>query len=264
MGSDYEVVGIAFSDAFHGCIIGTESEPGSKPAGVILRTIDGGAHWTGARAQPVLANSIDFTDHFHGYVAAGSGTVVSTGTVLSTADGGATWRQCLITIGRQDATLNSISFPDPEHGWAAGDSGAIFVTAGAGAHWVVQSSGTDEDLSSVAFADRAHGWATGTEGLVIETSDGGAHWMPQHVVRRDVSPSSVSSPNNEHAWVVGTDGTILAFNGPPPARTTRIGLPIAWLVLATAVVLLIVAALAGHAYRKKRERRPRGTREPAP
>ena len=51
--------------------------------------------------------------------------------------------------------------PTPTHGWAVGSSGTIVATSDGGAHWQVQTSGTDADLSAVAFPDATHGWAVG-------------------------------------------------------------------------------------------------------
>jgi len=47
-------------------------------------------------------------------------------------------------------------------------------TAGGGATWSPQSSGSSAYLNAVAFSDATHGWAVGTDGTILATTSGGA------------------------------------------------------------------------------------------
>jgi hypothetical protein len=102
--------------------------------------------------------------------------VGSSGRILATSDGGASWTTQTSGTG---AWLLGVAFADVDHGWAVGVSGTIVATSDGGATWRMQSSGLPEWLRGVAFADREHGWAVGDGGTILATSDGGASWTPQ-------------------------------------------------------------------------------------
>ena len=76
------------------------------------------------------------------------------GTVLATANGGATWRRQKSGTTRD---LNGVSFIDASHGWAVGDLGVIVATSNGGHSWKKQRSGTKAPLAGAAFIGGSRG-----------------------------------------------------------------------------------------------------------
>jgi photosystem II stability/assembly factor-like uncharacterized protein len=133
------------------------------------------------------------------------------GHVLTSTDGGATWKQSQVPVS---ADLTSVFFVDDKAGWAVGHDGVILHTADGGERWVVQLTGRDANKLLVAaierkvaadpasddakklleeakryaeqgadkpfldvwFADARTGYAVGAFNLVFRTSDGGRTW----------------------------------------------------------------------------------------
>ncbi len=130
------------------------------------------------------------------------------GTILATAEGGASW---VPQTSESTELLVSVAFVDAQHGWAVGGSGTILATADGGASWEPQTSNTTELLGSAAFVDAQSGWAVGDNGTILATSDGGANWRPQtsNTTEHLVSLAFVDA---QSGWAVGDNGTILATN----------------------------------------------------
>jgi photosystem II stability/assembly factor-like uncharacterized protein len=63
--------------------------------------------------------------------------VGSRGTIISTDDGGATWKDR--SIGA-DIILNDVRFVDARQGWAVGEFGRIYHTRDSGRSWTKQNS----------------------------------------------------------------------------------------------------------------------------
>ncbi|HNA30929.1 MAG TPA: P-loop NTPase fold protein, partial [Thiobacillaceae bacterium] len=107
------------------------------------------------------------------------------GTILTTADGGATWTPQASGTKEPLLSLHALA-SGPEAGrraWAVGGKGTILTTADGGATWTPQASGTKETLVSVhALASGPEAgrraWAVGDNGTILTTADGGAHWQP--------------------------------------------------------------------------------------
>ena len=141
-----------------------------------------------------------FIDANHGWAVGGSGTI------LATADGGASWSG---QISASSARLMSVTFIDANRGWAVGESGTILATADGGASWAAQTSGSSGYLESVTFVDANRGRAVGEDGTILSTADGGASWGGQTSGSSD-SLQSVTFADADRGWAVGEDGTILS------------------------------------------------------
>ena len=98
---------------------------------------------------------------------------VSSGTILKTVDGGATW---LVQPEPSGKDLNGVHFPvDATTGYAVGQSGTILKTVDGGATWLVQPEPSGKDLNGVHFpVDATTGYAVGDGGTILKTVDGGA------------------------------------------------------------------------------------------
>ena len=130
--------------------------------------------------------------------------VGSDGTILATADSGASW-QPRTSNTTQD--LGSVGFVDAQRGWAVGRNGTILATTDGGASWQPQTSA--EALASVGFVDAQRGWVVGGNGTILATADGGASWEPQ---TSDTAEHllCVAFVDAQRGWAVGLNGTILA------------------------------------------------------
>ena len=100
------------------------------------------------------------------------------GTILATANGGATWTTQTRGTG---APLWSVSFVDAQTGWAVGS-----LTARSSPRPMVVPHGRPRPagrmrriLYSVSFVDAQNGWAVGERGTILATANGGATWTPQ-------------------------------------------------------------------------------------
>src|SRR6266849_4341008 len=165
------LLGVSFVDANTGTAVGEIFQGSSvPPAGIILRTTDGGATWTFQFRSPRPLRGVSFGD-------ANTGTAVGfSGRIFRTADGGATWTP------QSSGTTNElfgVSFVDANTGTAVGVGGTILRTDDGGATWTPQSSGTPQILSGVSFVDANTGTAVGSFGTILRTTDGGATWTPQ-------------------------------------------------------------------------------------
>jgi photosystem II stability/assembly factor-like uncharacterized protein len=184
---DLDLNDVYFSDANHGIVVGD--------SGFILKTSDGGAHWTEHRNQetynvPSLSEdghliltpairdlpltALSFTDAQHGY-ATGSG-------VFKTSDGGDTW----VSIGPPPLSGDMVfgggfgaQFLSPQVGVVAGLTGLIRTEDG-GTTWVREKLEMDTvyhgiHLYDLQFADANTGYAGGFAGL-FKTADAGKTW----------------------------------------------------------------------------------------
>jgi photosystem II stability/assembly factor-like uncharacterized protein len=130
--------------------------------------------------------------------------------VLSTTDGGATWRK-QNTPTRED--LHAVFFVSPATGWAVGNVGTILATSDGGATWRGLDSTARDDLLAVYFADAARGWAAGASGTILATLDGGATWVRHdsgtpfdlHAIRF----GEASHGDALRGWAAGANGTLL-------------------------------------------------------
>jgi photosystem II stability/assembly factor-like uncharacterized protein len=164
---------------------------GDERVGVILRTIDGGQHWTDTPVElpgvhiPIL-NAIHFISPDVGWaVGVDSG---EDGVVLKTTDGGSSWAVTRLT---QKQTPISVFFTDADSGWIGGSTplpgeegsyggpSAILATTDGGHTWHPQYN-IPLSILRVFFVDNMNGWASGTKGVIYNTTDGGRTWDKQH------------------------------------------------------------------------------------
>ena len=192
-----------------------------SPAAALATVSTGDGVWKWQNPLP-QGNSITngfFLDAQNGWV------VGDHGTIIHTADGGATWE------GQRSGTLHklkSVFFTDAQHGWAVGGMSlhetdginlglwipdCIVATTDGGATWHGQNPGfsginprINVDLESVFFVDDQHGWAVGSwyyESLILATSDGGKTWKRQGPHRDKLILHSVVFTDATHGTAVG-------------------------------------------------------------
>jgi photosystem II stability/assembly factor-like uncharacterized protein len=200
--------------------------------GPVVRTVDGGAHWTtvlhpGAGAIPFDFGPIaaDFHDATHawvvGFLGAHSTASFESVIVASTSNAGITWSSSPLGVNGQAV---HIQFVDASHGWVfatpsaggvigAGDT-TLYRTIDAGGHWqaikpasqVRQNpdvSGTLPEacpdggpISAPSFIDASNGWlgAFCDRAFFYATHDGGLSWTAQGLPAFPGPASPVPSP----------------------------------------------------------------------
>ena len=158
-------------------------------------------------------HSVYFFDRNQGWVAG------SNGTLLTTTDGGTTWKK-LSTLTKD--TLQDVYFADKEDGWliATRDilklktnepASYLLKTEDGGMTWrqvLLNNPDINARLVRLVFADAQHGWAFGETGVVFGTRDGGAHWMRQTAATKHLLLGGAFS-SEAHGCLVGAGGTII-------------------------------------------------------
>lgn len=145
---------------------------------------------------------VHFVDTKHGWVV-GTG-----GAVLSTLDGGNTWKAASISKD----TLTQVNFATPNNGWTV-SIGKVHYTGSGGSSWNLQHNvrgegKTPPGILDLYFPNTAHGWAVGGKGTVIRTETGGSRWENQ----RGLSNKhlwGVYFVDPAYGWIVGEEGEIL-------------------------------------------------------
>lgn len=101
------------------------------------------------------------------------------GTILSTADGGRTWRNVEHGVHGMKIKLNSVFFLDDKRGWVVGENGTILNTVDGGISWSRQVANSKDHLTGISFNGTSGGIIVGGNGCVLRTTDGGATWSEE-------------------------------------------------------------------------------------
>ena len=155
----------------------------------VLKTADGGATWragtvslpAGAKEHAKYAahdptgqgesesrpvggrrlNAVWFASEKRGWAAGGEGVILSTG------DGGLTWRPQASGVGED---LYDVKFFDEAEGWAVGRGGVLLHTRDGGRTWVDTKRLTTHALERVFLVGR-RAWAVGFGGTIVALKD---------------------------------------------------------------------------------------------
>lgn len=103
------------------------------------------------------------------------------GTVLFTADDGASWNSPSSPIPEAVRSSDFYSIArQGDHLWIAGSPGSVVLhTSDGGATWELMATGQTLPIRRLKFIDDRHGWAVGALGTILSTSDGGQRWQVQ-------------------------------------------------------------------------------------
>lgn len=118
--------------------------------GLVLRTTDGGLHWSVPEKLPVeVVSDLDFhavtSVDDHVWIAGSPGSVV-----LYSSNGGTDWR---VVHTSQSLTIRAMNFVDAQQGWAVGDLGLILRTDDGGQTWQRQGQGPSRAAMLGLFTD---------------------------------------------------------------------------------------------------------------
>jgi photosystem II stability/assembly factor-like uncharacterized protein len=114
------------------------------------------------------ANDVYFYDAHFGCVTG------ALGTVMTTSDGGTTWKGAVV----DESILSAVQFLSPLTGWLGGKDGALYETDDGGISWKKAGPGgypAEEDFSKIQFVNDRIGYVLGYHG-VYRTTNGGATW----------------------------------------------------------------------------------------
>jgi photosystem II stability/assembly factor-like uncharacterized protein len=162
--------GVFFLDRASAWAVVSSVDPVAGLVPRIARTTDGGAHWavSGFTTSDSETNtavysgtaSISFVDAAHGFVLLRSATSpnFSTGILLATSDGGASWSR------RPDPPIaDGLTFVTRRNGWLAGgpDGSQVFVTRDGGNSWraarIPRPAAGELSFEPPVFHDALHG-----------------------------------------------------------------------------------------------------------
>jgi photosystem II stability/assembly factor-like uncharacterized protein len=208
----------------------------------VLRTLDGGAHWTQAGDLAGLGQYLttrDFVGDRQAVIVGppqnGADTTTAAGPgarVFSTADGGSHWQSADVPAGL--GFLRSSSFVSSQEGWIAlgplnGGGVSVYHTTDAGQHWrLLAGPATGSALSGVGpkarikFTSPKVGWiSTFTQNppvvLLLRTLDGGRTWRSVDLPAPPGVNMTGRRVTGDFPTMFGTRGLLLAtLDGPQP------------------------------------------------
>ncbi len=210
--SGYVVYGLQFTDADTGYAVGTryiaiDLGHFQAPAGLILKTTDGGTNWNSLAVgvTPTL-NSVSFGNWDTGWVAGDSGLI------LYTTDGGTDW---VPQVTGTAADLHAICFQGTSAGWAAGDSGVILKTLDGGLHWVLQPGLTTHTLRAMSLLDARTGLIVGDSDTILRIAGGTVPVLQpsgpasaSFSITHEIFHYSLAKPAHVTAALFGLDGRL--------------------------------------------------------
>jgi photosystem II stability/assembly factor-like uncharacterized protein len=197
---------VYFLDHNHGWVAGSN--------GTLLRTIDGGASWTRVAIPRDDFRDVYFSNENVGWLLAQRDllklkTNERSSYLLTTNDGGVTWRRVFLNTADVNVRFARMLFIDAQHGWVFGETGVVFATSDGGAHWIPQRSATKHLLLGGAFASY-RGFIAGAGATMMQSDDAGATWRLTVLHSSGTARLNAVSAFENSAWAVGEAGLIFA------------------------------------------------------
>ncbi|HEY0386770.1 MAG TPA: YCF48-related protein, partial [Pyrinomonadaceae bacterium] len=199
---------VYFLDAERGWAVGG--------SGALLATEDGGATWrTKPRPTNDALRDLYFADELNGWLVCERAIYQLTTKddprtyLMSTTDGGATWKRVNVIGVDVDARLVRALFAGDGRGWAFGEAGALYATRDHGLTWARQRVPTRHLLLGGTFLDASRGWLVGAGATILQTADGGETWRSCAVMDDGHARfTAISFVDARHGWAVGATGRI--------------------------------------------------------
>ncbi|MBD0325112.1 MAG: hypothetical protein ICV68_01695 [Pyrinomonadaceae bacterium] len=206
---------VYFLDAQRGWAVGSN--------GALLATVDGGKTWRVERRPTKDAlRDVYFADENNGWLVCERAVYELAAKdeprtfLMSTTDGGATWKRVEVSGIDVDARLVRALFATDGRGWVFGEAGALYTTRDRGLTWARQRVPTRHLLLGGAFLDSERGWLVGAGATILQTADGGETWRAGAVLDEAMPGSlrvrftAVSFVDARRGWAVGAKGRIFA------------------------------------------------------
>ena len=148
----------------------------------------------------------NFLNEQVGWVATGLGWTEHTpSALLSTRDGGKTWKLLVNEVGE---VTRRLSFVSPQLGWRIFSWGKVQITQDGGLSWSPFSLGAEEDCAiDLHFVDAQDGWVITCSYDLLRTQDGGKTWtlLPEPPAPALGGWQAVDFLNRNHGWAAFTD-----------------------------------------------------------
>lgn len=144
--------------------------------GHVVVSADDGASWTQCITPTrAMLTGVAFADASHGWAVGHDGVIISTG------DGGKTWRRQDDGQGLDTVYLD-VFFYDASHGFVVGAYGKLLVTRDGGLTWTEQRA-TDEDVhfNRISADSDGHLFLAGEAGTILVSRDRGTTWKRAEV-----------------------------------------------------------------------------------
>ncbi len=190
------------------CVLVACAAPATRPAAAWISTGDGTWEWQWPLPQGNGLNDVTFAGASAGWSVGGGGTI------LFTADGGATWSS---QASGTRVSLYAVDAAGAARCWAVGDHGTVVRTTDAGLTWSAMTIGAD-DLRDVSFVSATVGWALGFRwpadpdgtyaSVLYRTIDGGTTWAVQKIWDAQ-QLRAIGFADASAGWAVGDGGRIL-------------------------------------------------------
>lgn len=200
---------ITFTSSLNGYIVGDH--------GKILKTTDGGEHWT-AYAIDLQLRSYDFSSVFFinsniGFIVGGS-TLIQHKIILKTTDAGHNWNIIFDELGKP---FEASYFISELEGLVVGQEGDVYKTTDGGINWVkvqLPTQVSTRNFKSLYFIDNNVGIIVGGNfsndsiQTIIKTTNGGDSWQ---IIKDELAPmlNDVCFINSNVAYAVGNNGVVL-------------------------------------------------------
>ncbi len=180
--------------------------------GLVLRSTDGGANW-----QRLETNSktkfwgLHFFSDSVGLVGGGEtpwqNNDRSSGEILRTEDGGASWTKVYEGAKR----ISDFSFLSDDLGYAAGVGGLLLKTSDGGRSWrEAGQTPLKAIVNALAFISEDCGLIVGAGGTAYITHDGGKSWNQRVQVTQGsfLEDLAADEDDGKAFWVAGGDGSL--------------------------------------------------------
>lgn len=179
----------------------------------VLRTADGGNHWTKVVVPRYGNTSVVFSDPMHGWVRAAPGLRPGDATIHSTADGGDTWTQL-----PRPPPITDIVFRSPGEGWAGAADPVrptVYSSSDGGASWSAHRvAGDVEPVKGRPWMATPRVFLIPGRGVIAQvldtpyaSFDGGVTW---HILFPPPAASyyEVAFEDASHWWAMQRDGAL--------------------------------------------------------
>ncbi len=154
---DNEINAVCFSD---------EKTVHAAGYGIILRSTDGGLHWSISETNGDFYRSMHFPTSTTGYIAGYSGSI------LKTTNAGESWNKLIDgdKIIVKNTPFRSVHFVNAEKGYLVGDRGTFWRTLDGGNNWQIVKDFPKVDFYDVHFIENT-GYIVGENGRIFRFED---------------------------------------------------------------------------------------------
>jgi photosystem II stability/assembly factor-like uncharacterized protein len=209
----WDVFGMDFVDALHGCLVGYDST--TPPlVGRVRMTADGCLTWL-----PWATRSFNWFERDVALRDASHGLVVGDGGQILAIEGDNIYSR----VSGTPYPLDAVAYGDAQHAHVVGNAGTILASSDAGATWHAEQSPTEWPLYDVCFLGERHGWAVGHTPSILAydpaapiTTAAGADSL-WHNATQTVRLTSADDPNT--SGKAGVYSITTQMNGAAPVVT---------------------------------------------